>query len=74
VSAFEVQAEDAPRFLTMLASKDGIVRLYGEINNHNTDKQTLQVLATIYADQTATFATRANSWDTWSIPVEAEQR
>ena len=72
MSAFET--EEAPRFLTMLASKDGFVRLYGEINNHNTNGQTLQVLVTIYTDQTATFATRANSWDTWSIPVEAEQR
>lgn len=68
------EAVEEPRFLTMLASKDGFVRLYGEINNHNTNGQTLQVLVTIYTDQTATFATRANSWDTWSIPVEAEQR
>lgn len=72
MSAFDL--EEAPRFLTLLASGDGFVRLYGEVNNHNTANQTLQVLVTIYPNQTATFATRANSWDTWSSPVEAEQR
>lgn len=63
----------SPKFVTLLADHDNIVRYSGTMSSYDIGNKIVQFLVTIFDDGEMTIATRPSSDSSWSPPVMLER-